>query len=131
MHHSNLPQHDTDDQTATQVDSLIAFLTARLTEDQELLSYLDLALKAGIIGLLLYLSFPLRLIFDAWRLRRPPREAPIVGASGVVVGVIGGILLAGATNPYLFAAFGLVAILVMVAWLEKGPERAGGRPPTR
>ncbi len=34
------------------------------------LSYLDLLLKAGFIGLLLYLSFPLRLIADAWRLRQ-------------------------------------------------------------
>jgi len=91
------------------------------------LSYLDLALKAGIIGLLLYLSFPIRLLFDGWRLRRR-RSGAAVGASGVVVGVIGGILLAGATNPYLFAAFGLVSILVMVAWLERGPESAGGRP---
>ena len=33
MHHRNVPQHDTDDQTATQPDGLIAFLTARLTED--------------------------------------------------------------------------------------------------
>jgi hypothetical protein len=33
MHHSNVPQQDTDDQTATQLDGLIAFLTARLTED--------------------------------------------------------------------------------------------------
>jgi hypothetical protein len=32
--------------------------------------------------------------------------------------VIGGILAAGATNPYLFAAFGLISILGMVAWLE-------------
>lgn len=94
------------------------------------LSYLDLALKAGIIGLLLYLSFPLRLIVDALRVRRLPRALPngarVVGASGVVVGVVGGILLAGATNPYLFAAFGLVSILVMVAWLEKDVGPAGG-----
>ena len=33
MHHSNVPQHDTDDQTAAQLDNLVAFLTARLTED--------------------------------------------------------------------------------------------------
>jgi len=33
MHHSNVPQHDTDDQTATQLERLIAFLTTRLTED--------------------------------------------------------------------------------------------------
>jgi hypothetical protein len=32
---------------------------------------------------------------------------------------VAGILVAGATNPYLFAAFGLVSILVMVAWLEE------------
>jgi hypothetical protein len=37
----------------------------------------------------------------------------------VVVGVVAGILLAGATNPYLFAAFGLISILAMVAWLEQ------------
>jgi len=95
------------------------------------LSYLDLALKAGIIGLLLYLSFPVRLIVDALRLRRLPRALPDgareVGTSGVVVGVVGGILIAGATNPYLFAAFGLVSILVMVAWLELDVGRPAGR----
>jgi len=45
--------------------------------------------------------------------------AGVIGSPGVVVGVIGGILAAGATNPYLFAAFGLVSILAMVAWLEE------------
>ena len=99
------------------------------------LSYLDLWLKAGIIGLLLYLSFPLRLVVDALRLRRLPRvdTARALGASGVVVGVVLGILVAGATNPYLFAAFGLVSILVMVAWLEPAPEAAdsSGASPER
>ncbi len=94
------------------------------------LSYLDLMLKAGIIGLLLFLSFPLRLIFDALRLRLPvrasPDRAPALGAAGVVVGVVGGILLAGATNPYLFAAFGLVSIVAMVAWLEEAAGRMRG-----
>ena len=33
MHHINVPQHDTDDQPAPQPDGLIAFMTARLTED--------------------------------------------------------------------------------------------------
>jgi hypothetical protein len=92
------------------------------------LSYLDLLLKAGLIGLLLYLSFPLRLIVDALRLRLPFRalheSARGIGAAGVVVGVVAGILVAGATNPYLFAAFGLVAMLAMVAWLED-PQAAG------
>jgi hypothetical protein len=86
------------------------------------LSYLDLLLKAGLVGLLLYLSFPLRLVVDALRLRLASRTLPEsargIGAAGVVVGVVVGILMAGATNPYLFAAFGLVSILAMVAWLE-------------
>jgi hypothetical protein len=77
------------------------------------LSYLDILLKAGLIGLLLYLSFPLRLVRDALRVRRG------VGTAGVVAGVVVGILAAGATNPYLFAAFGLISILAMVAWLEQ------------
>lgn len=88
------------------------------------LSYLDLMLKAGLIGLLLYLSFPLRLIADGLRSRRG------TGTAGVVVGGVAGILVAGATNPYLFAAFGLVSILAMVAWLEEmqsGSERTSPR----
>ena len=44
-----------------------------------------------------------------------------IGTAGVVVGVVAGILLAGSTNPYLFAAFGLISILAMVAWLEEVP----------
>lgn len=88
------------------------------------LSYLDLLLKAGLIGLLFYLSFPLRLIVDGLR-----RRAPGAGTAGVVVGVVAGILLAGATNPYLFAAFGLISILAMVAWLEGVPP-TGARSPT-
>ena len=88
------------------------------------LSYLDLMLKAGFIGLLLFLSFPLRLIVDALRLRWSSKYVSLepvrrIGVPGIVVGVVAGILLAGATNPYLFAAFGLVSILVMVAWLEE------------
>lgn len=87
------------------------------------LSYLDLLLKAGLIGLLLYLSFPLRLIADGLRLRRG------LGTAGVVVGVVAGILVAGVTNPYLFAAFGLISILAMVAWLEQALP--GDRETTR
>jgi len=88
------------------------------------LSYLDLMFKAGVLGLLLYLSFPVRLIVDALRLRGRRGHAmrvdePGIDSPGVVVGVVVGILLAGATNPYLFAAFGLVSFFVMVAWLEE------------
>jgi Carbohydrate binding domain len=100
------------------------------------LSYLDLLLKAGLIGLLLYLSFPLRLIFDALRLRFGFRALPAsaggVGTSGIVVGVVVGILMAGATNPYLFAAFGLVSIVAMIAWLEEArrPETPDATTPS-
>jgi len=99
------------------------------------LSYLDLTLKAGLIGLLLFLSFPLRLLADAARLRRSAAYAPLgharqIGAAGVVIGVVAGILLAGATNPFLFAAFGLVSILVMVAWLEEARPASGERSRT-
>jgi hypothetical protein len=88
------------------------------------LSYLDLLFKAGILGLLLYLSFPVRLIVDALRLRGRRAhsmhdDARGIGSPGVVVGVLVGILLAGGTNPYLFAAFGLVSFFVMAAWLEE------------
>ena len=61
------------------------------------LSYLDLLLKAGFIGLLLFLSFPLRLIVDA--LAPASRSTSTchgsargIGAAGVVVGVVAGIL---------------------------------------
>jgi O-antigen ligase len=92
------------------------------------LSYLDLLFKTGILGLLLFLSFPLRLVVDALRLRlrrapAMPGSAREIGSAGVVVGVIAGILIVGATNPYLFAAFGLVSILAMVAWLEEPNQR--------
>jgi hypothetical protein len=87
------------------------------------LSYLDLLFKTGLIGLLLYLSFPVRLVLDALRLRRGRASAKLeaprtIGSAGVVAGVVVGVLIAGATNPYLFAVFGLVSILVMVAWVD-------------
>jgi len=89
------------------------------------LSYLDIFFKAGIVGLLLFLSFPLRLIWDALRLRfgkadKFPGRVPRSGA--IVVAIVVGVLLAGATNPYLFAAFGLFPILATVAWLESAPR---------
>jgi hypothetical protein len=91
------------------------------------LSYLDILYKAGIVGLLLLLSFPLRLIWDALRLRFGGAEkaqgvAPRGGA--IVVAIIVSVMLAGATNPYLFAAFGLFPILAAVAWLEPTSQPA-------
>jgi hypothetical protein len=85
------------------------------------LSYVALLFKAGIIGLLLYLSFPLRLLWDSLRIRlgkRPPPEGISLRAASVPFAIVASIMLAGATNPYLFAAFGIISILAATAWLD-------------
>lgn len=85
------------------------------------LAYLDLLFKTGVVGLVLFLSFPLRLLLDALRGRLgrlsiglgvPPREA------SVVVAIVAPLLVTGGTNPYLLAAFGLFPILATIAWLD-------------
>jgi hypothetical protein len=85
------------------------------------LAYLDLAYKTGLVGLVLFLSFPLRLLIDSvrarlGRIRLPagvdPREAAVPGA------IILSLLVTGATNPYLTAAFGLAPIIFAIAWLD-------------
>ena len=88
------------------------------------LAYLDLAYKAGILGLVLFLSLPLRLLFDAMRIRfrilSPP--PPAAGVSrhemGVVLAIIGSVMITSATNPYILAAFGMLPIMICLAWLE-------------
>jgi hypothetical protein len=88
------------------------------------LAYLDLAYKTGVLGLVLFLSLPLRLLFDAVRIRfavlRPPPAAPGVSRHemGVVLAIIGSVLITSATNPYILAAFGMLPVLICVAWLE-------------
>jgi hypothetical protein len=89
------------------------------------LSFLDLLFKTGIVGLLLFLSFPLRLIWDALRsrigeYRKAAGATPRGGA--VVVAIIVSVMLSDATNPYLFSAFGLLPILAAIAWLEPAPQ---------
>ena len=95
------------------------------------LSYLDLLFKAGIVGLLLFLSFPLRLVWDALRLRfgRAARAGDVTQRGGaVVVAVIGSVMLVASTNPFLFAAFGFFPILAVVAWLESAPKPGADSP---
>ena len=85
------------------------------------LSYLGLLFKAGIIGLLLYLSFPLRLLWDSLRVRfnkSPPPEGISLRAASIPFAIVASIMLAGATNPYLFAAFGIISMLAVTAWLD-------------
>lgn len=85
------------------------------------LQYMDLAYKTGVLGLLLFLSFPLRLLFDALRGRLGRLELA-AGVSrteaAVPVAIIASILVVGATNPYLLAAFGLAPIILSIAWLD-------------
>jgi hypothetical protein len=97
------------------------------------LSYLDILFKAGIVGLLLFLSFPLRLIWDALRLRFGGEKTRVgtPRAGAIVVAIVSGVLLAAATNPYLFSAFGTFAILVTLAWLEPAPQPGKKQPPRR
>ncbi len=88
------------------------------------LAFLDLAYKTGVVGLVLFISFPLRLVYDAIRIRfgilRPPRPAAGISPRemGVVLAVVGSVLITSATNPYILAAFGLLPVLISVAWLE-------------
>ena len=94
------------------------------------LTYLDIGFKIGIVGGLLFLSFPIRLLVDALRVRFgrisgpssiPAREAAVPFAC------VASVLLAAVTNPYLLAAYGLFPIIVMVAWLDPlGSEDPSG-----
>lgn len=92
------------------------------------LAYLDLTYKAGLVGLVLFLSLPVRLFVDALRIRfgglSPPQG---VGRRevAVVASIIASIGVAGATNPYFLSAFGLMPVLATIAWLDPlgGRER--------
>jgi O-antigen ligase len=96
------------------------------------LAFLDLLYKTGVIGLLIFVSFPIRLIVDALRARVGRLKLPdgiTRHESAVVVSIVASIGLTGATNPYFLAAFGLMPIIVMIAWLD--PMRPPpGRQPT-
>ena len=95
------------------------------------LSYLDILFKAGIVGLLLFLSFPLRLVWDALRQRfgkAKTARGALPRGGAIVVAIIASVLLVSATNPYLFAAFGFFSIIATVAWLEPEPEPGAESP---
>ena len=85
------------------------------------LAFLDLLYKTGIVGLLIYVSFPARLIIDALRARigrvRLPGDVSRHECA-VVVAIVSSIMISGATNPYFLSAFGLMPIIVMIAWLD-------------
>lgn len=86
------------------------------------LAYLDILFKAGIVGLLVWLSWPLRLLADLARARfgrftlpdaLPPR------AVAIPIAVIVSLLITGATNPYMLASYGMLPLIWPVAWLER------------
>jgi hypothetical protein len=90
------------------------------------ISYLVVAFKTGLLGAGLFLSFLLRLLVDGVRGRLGALEpAHGVGrrALAVPVAIIGTVLAASATDPYLLAAYGLTPILAAIAWLDPMPER--------
>jgi hypothetical protein len=85
------------------------------------ISYLDLGFKTGLVGLLLFLSYPFRLLFDSIRARYGRLALPrdVVPHEAVVAGaVVVSILAASVTNPYLLGAYGILPILLAIAWLD-------------
>ena len=85
------------------------------------LTYLDIGYKTGLLGLVLFLSFPLRLMADALRGRfRGLRMPDGLGSrdAAVPLALVGSVLIASATNPYLLAAYGILPIAAAVAWLD-------------
>lgn len=95
------------------------------------ISYLDLAFKTGVIGTMIFLSLPVRLLLDGLkgRLGRRRLSASVSRReASVPIAIVASILAVSASNPYLFAAYGLMPILVSVAWLDPlGPDP----PPSR
>jgi hypothetical protein len=85
------------------------------------ISFLDLAFKTGLAGLLLFMSYPLRLLFDTARARFGRLAIPAHvdrRELAVPAAIILSILVASATNPYLMGAFGIMPILLAIAWLD-------------
>ena len=78
------------------------------------LTYHALLFQTGIVGLIVILGVPLlaalRALLAIGRLPREERALAAGGAAGVA-----GLLVAGATNPYLISTFGMLAIAVALA----------------
>jgi hypothetical protein len=94
------------------------------------LSYLNLLFKVGLLGLILFLSFHLRVLADGVRLRirlakRPdvPEGALAVGDIGSAVGMVAALLVTGATNPWVIAAFGIFPLLFAATQVQDAKRR--------
>lgn len=99
------------------------------------LSYLDIAYKTGIVGLLFLLSFPLRLLMDAVRIRLgrlAPADGVVPYDGALLVAMIGTVLLTAVGNPAIEASYGVLPIVATVAWLDgdvwRSPRKAPSAP---
>jgi hypothetical protein len=91
------------------------------------LSYLDIAYKTGIVGLLFFLSFPLRLLVDAVRVRLrrlEPADGVVPYDAALVVVMIGTVLVTAVGNPVIEASYGVLPIVAAVAWLDGDVRRS-------
>lgn len=85
------------------------------------LSYLDIAYKTGIVGLLLFLSFPFRLLVDGVRVRLrrlEPADGVVPYDAALVVVMIGTVLVTALGNPVIEASYGVLPVVATVAWLD-------------
>ena len=93
------------------------------------LTYHAMLFQQGLVGVAVLLGLPLlaalRAVLAMGRLEREERALAAGGAAGIV-----GLLVAGATNPYLVSTFGMLALAVALAVCARAVALARGRPPT-
>lgn len=98
------------------------------------LAFLDLAYKTGLVGLALWLSYPVRMLVALTRARlrrtRLPDGLPPTAAA-TPVAIILSVLASGSTNPYVLASYGLLPIVWAVVWLEPSSRAMKAEPVLR
>lgn len=92
------------------------------------LTYHAILFQQGIVGLLVILGLPLavalRALLAIGRLPREERALAVGGAAGIA-----GLLVAGATNPYLISTFGMLALAIPLAVCARCVQIARERGP--
>ncbi|HYI23152.1 MAG TPA: hypothetical protein VEX62_10995 [Candidatus Limnocylindrales bacterium] len=85
------------------------------------ITYFDRAFKLGFLGLALFLSLPIRLLIDSWRVLNG-RLAGALGVSTreavVPLAILASVLVVSATNPYMVGSVGIGAVVLTIAWLD-------------
>ena len=85
------------------------------------ITYFDRAFKLGFIGLVLFMSLPIRLLIDSWRVLTG-RLAGAIGVSAaeaaVPLAILASVLVVSATNPYMVGSVGIGAVVLTIAWLD-------------